>query len=54
MDTKTAATMRQLDEVESHKVYEIKNNRINNKLKDTTLVAVNSIATNKQIQDLSL
>jgi hypothetical protein len=35
-------------------VYEIKNNRILNNLKDTTLVAVNSIATNKQIQDLSL
>ena len=35
-------------------MYEIKNNRILNNLKDTTLVAVNSIATNKQIQDLSL
>jgi hypothetical protein len=43
-----------VDEVEAHKVYEIKNNRILNNLKDTTLVAVNSIATNKQIQDLSL
>jgi hypothetical protein len=43
-----------VDEVEAHKVYEIKNNRINNKLKDTTLVAVNSIATNKQIQEMSL
>ena len=43
-----------VDEVESHKVYEIKNNRINNKLKDTTLVTVNSMATNGQIEALSL
>ena len=43
-----------VDEVESHKVYEIKNNRINNKLKDTTLVAVNSMVTNKEIETLSL
>ena len=43
-----------VDEVEAHKVYEIKNNRINNKLKDTTLVAVNSMATNEQIETLSL
>lgn len=43
-----------VDEVEAHKVYEIKNNRINNKLKDTTLVAVNSMATNKEIETLSL
>ena len=43
-----------VDEVESHKVYEIKNNHINNKLKDTTLVAVNSIVTNKEIETLSL
>lgn len=43
-----------VDEVEAHKVYEIKNNRINNKLKDTTLVAVNSMATNGQIETLSL
>lgn len=43
-----------VDEVEAHKVYEIKNNRILNNLKDTTLVAVNSIATNKQIEMLSL
>ena len=43
-----------VDEVEAHKVYEIKNNRILNNLKDTTLVAVNSIATNKQIQEMSL
>ena len=43
-----------VDEVEPHKVYEIKNNRINNKLKDTTLVMANSIATNSQIEMLSL
>lgn len=43
-----------VDEVEAHKVYEIKNNRINNKLKDTTLVTVNSMATNEQIETLSL
>jgi hypothetical protein len=41
-------------EVEAHKVYEIKNNRINNKLKDTTLVAVNSMVTNKEIETLLL
>ncbi len=43
-----------VDEVEPHKVYEIKNNRILNNLKDTTLVMVNSIATNSQIEELSL
>ena len=43
-----------VDEVEAHKVYEIKNNRILNNLKDTTLVMVNSIATNSQIEMLSL
>ena len=43
-----------VNEVEAHKVYEIKNNRINNKLKDTTLVAVNSMVTNKDIETLQL
>lgn len=43
-----------VNEVEAHKVYEIKNNRILNNLKDTTLVSVNSIATNNQIQEMSL
>lgn len=43
-----------VNEVEPHKVYEIKNNRINNKLKDTILVTVNSMATNGQIETLSL
>ena len=40
--------------VEPHKVYEIKNNRINNKLKDTTLVSINSEVTNKMINQMSL
>ena len=43
-----------VNEVQPHKVYEIKNNRIFNNLKDTTLVSVNSIATNNQIQEMSL
>lgn len=43
-----------VNEVEPHKVYEIKNNRILNNLKDTTLVSVNSIATNSQIEKMSL
>ena len=43
-----------VNEVQSHKVYEIKNNRILNNLKDTTLVTVNAIATNNQIQEMSL
>jgi hypothetical protein len=43
-----------VNEVEPHKVYEIKNNRINNVLKDTTLVTVNSMSTNEQIETLSL
>ena len=43
-----------VDEVEAHKVYEIQNNRILNNLKDTTLVAVNLMATNKEIETLSL
>ena len=43
-----------VNEVQPHKVYEIKNNRILNNLKDTTLVSVNAIATNNQIQEMSL
>ena len=43
-----------VNEVEAHKVYEIRNNRILNKLKDTTLVAVNSMVLNKEIETLSL
>jgi hypothetical protein len=40
--------------VEPGKVYEIKNNRINNKLKRTTLIAVNSEVTKEQIHTASL
>ena len=43
-----------VNEVQPHKVYEIKNNRILNNLKDTTLVSVNAMATNNQIQEMSL
>ena len=43
-----------VSEVQPHKVYEIKNNRILNNLKDTTLVSVNAMATNNQIQEMSL
>lgn len=47
-------TLHFVDQVEAHKVYEIKNNRINNKLKDTTLIAVNGELTNEYIQSASL
>lgn len=40
--------------VEPGKVYEIKNNRINNKLKRTTLIAVDSEVTKEQIHTASL
>ena len=40
--------------VESHKVYEIKNNRINNKLKDTTLICSSGMHTNEQMESLKL
>lgn len=43
-----------VDTVESHKVYEIKNNRINNKLKDTTLIAVNAQVSDEEMKSLSL
>ena len=43
-----------VDCVEPHKVYEIKNNRINNKLKDTTIIACNSVITNSQVKDMLL
>lgn len=43
-----------VNEVQPHKVYEIKNNRILNNLKDTTLVTVNAMTTNNQIQEMSL
>ena len=40
--------------VEPGKVYEIRNNRINNKLKRTTLITVNSQVTKEQIHTASL
>ena len=43
-----------VDCVQPHKVYEIKNNRINNKLKDTTMIACNSVITNSQLKDMLL
>jgi hypothetical protein len=43
-----------VDEVEPHKVYEIKNNRIFNNLKQTTLIAVNTKVTNREVNELSL
>ena len=47
-------TLHFVDQVEAHKVYEIKNNRINNKLKDTTLISVNGELTNEYIRSASL
>ena len=47
-------TLHFVNEVEPHKVYEIRNNRINNKLKDTTLISCNSIVTNYQLRDMLL
>jgi hypothetical protein len=43
-----------VDCVQPHKVYEIKNNRINNKLKDTTMIACNSVITNSQLKEMLL
>lgn len=43
-----------VDEVEPHKVYVIKNNRIFNELTRTTLIMVDSIVTNNQIHEMSL
>lgn len=43
-----------VDEVEPHKVYVIKNNRILNELTRTTLITVDSIVTNNQIHEMSL
>lgn len=43
-----------VNEVEPHKVYEIKNNRINNVLKDTTLVSVNAAITNEEMKSMLL
>ena len=43
-----------VDEVEPHKVYVIKNNRIFNELTRTTLISVDSIVSNREIDELSL
>lgn len=43
-----------VDEVEPHKVYEIKNNRILNILKETTLISVSSLVTREEIINLRL
>jgi hypothetical protein len=43
-----------VDEVEPHKVYVIKNNRIFNELTRTTLISVDSIISNREIDEISL
>ena len=43
-----------VDCVAPHKVYEIKNNRINNKLLDTTMLCSNIVVSNSQRKDLLL
>lgn len=43
-----------VNNVEPGKVYEIKNNRINNKLKDTTLICASGMFTNEQMETLKL
>ena len=43
-----------VDEVEPHKVYVIKNNRIFNELKETTLISVSSLVTREEIINLRL
>ena len=43
-----------VDVVEPHKVYEIKNNRILNNLKETTLITVSSLVTREEIINLRL
>ena len=43
-----------VDEVEPHKVYVIKNNRIFNELTRTTLISVDSIVSNREIDEISL
>ena len=47
-------TLHFVDEVEPGKVYEIKNNRIYNKLKETTLIGVSGMVTKEQMNALSL
>ena len=43
-----------VNEVQPHKVYEIKNNRILNNLKDTTIIVCDTEVTNYQIRDMLL
>ena len=43
-----------VNNVEPGKVYEIKNNHINNKLKDTTLICSSGMFTNEQMKTLKL
>lgn len=43
-----------VNEAEPHKVYEIKNNRVNNILKDTTLVSVNAAITAEEMKSMLL
>lgn len=43
-----------VDEVQPHMVYEIKNNRINNKLKETTMVSTNFVVLKKESESMLL
>lgn len=43
-----------VNEVQPHKVYEIKNNQIFNNLKDTTIIVCYTEVTNYQIKDMLL
>lgn len=43
-----------VNEVQPHKVYEIKNNRILNNLKDTTLIVSNTEVSNYQMKEMLL
>lgn len=43
-----------VNEVQPHNVYEIKNNRILNNLKDTTIIVCDTEVTNYQIRDMLL
>lgn len=47
-------TLHFVNEVEPHKVYEIKNNRILNNLKDTTLIVSNTEVSNYQMKEMLL
>lgn len=47
-------TLHFVNEVQPHKVYEIKNNRILNNLKDTTLIVSNTEVSNYQMKEMLL